>query len=256
MPKSIVLRKVLIYGSFRGLAAPLVLAALLFVLLVESLAAQAAAPTATSDLPSDSLRPGDGVQPVAVEPESSRGVPIFLTFGVGYGQRSDPCSHCSSPQNTESFTGHLSIGKSFGYGIGLGIDTSVWQKGHPGPVIAGDSTAAAGPSSLSNRLGNASLTLSWQVWRVYVRGGGGFAWGHQDIEGVDEEGEATVERASGKGIGYSFGGGITLPLASAISLAIFGNYNVGTYDLTAASGVVERGVTHEYMELGFGLTIR
>ncbi len=256
MPKSIVLRKVLVYGSFRGLAASLVLAGLLFVLLVESLAAHNATPAATSGAPADSLQVADSVQPMAVEPESSGGIPIFFTVGAGYGQRRDPCAYCASPQNTESFTGHFSIGKSFAYGLGLGVDASVWQKGHPGPEIAGDSTTAAVPTSLSNRLGNASLTLSWQVWRLFVRGGGGFAWGHQDIAGLDEEGEATIERASGKGIGYSFGGGITLPLASAISLVIFGNYNVGTYDLSSPSGVVERGVTHEYLELGFGLTIR
>ena len=83
MPKSIVLRKVLICGSFRGLTAYLVLAGLLSVLLVESLAAQAATPAVTSDLPADSLLPGDSVQTVAVEPESSGGVPIFLTFGAG-----------------------------------------------------------------------------------------------------------------------------------------------------------------------------
>jgi len=124
--------------------------------------------------------------------------------------------------------------------------------------VPGDSTATAiaGPVALSNRLGNASLSLSWQVWRLWVRGGGGLAWAYQDIEGVDEEGEAMVERASGKGIGYSFGGGLTLPLAGAISLALFGNYNFGTYDLVSQAGVVECGVTHEYLELGFGLTIR
>ena len=192
------------------------------------------------------------VEPVTVDPESSGGLPIFLTFGAGYGQRNDACAQCTSARNTESFTGHLSVGKYFGYGIGVGIDASVWEKGHPGPEV----TTAVGPTSLSNRLGNASLTLSWQVWRLFVRGGGGVAWGHQDIEGVDGEGEAMVARASGKGIGYSFCGGITLPLASAVSLAILGNYNVGTYDLTAPGGVVERDVRHEYLELGFGLTIR
>ena len=57
MPKSNVLRKVMIYGSFRGLAAALVLAGLLFVLLVESLAAQDAPPAAVSDLAAEQ-RPG------------------------------------------------------------------------------------------------------------------------------------------------------------------------------------------------------
>ena len=111
-------------------------------------------------------------------------------------------------------------------------------------------------ASTSNRLGNASLSLSWQVWRLFLRAGGGFAWGHQDIEGVDESGDATVVRASGKGISYSFGGGLTRPLASSVSLALFGNYNVGSYDLNSPLGVVQRGVEHEYLELGVGLTIR
>lgn len=47
----------MIYGSFRGLAAALVLAGLLFVLLVESLAAQDAPPAAVSDLAAEQ-RPG------------------------------------------------------------------------------------------------------------------------------------------------------------------------------------------------------
>ncbi len=79
MTEPSVLRKVPIYGSFRGLAATLVLAGLLFVLLVESLAAQASTPAAASDLPADSA------QPVAVEPESSGRLPVLLTFGAGYG---------------------------------------------------------------------------------------------------------------------------------------------------------------------------
>ncbi|HIF22650.1 MAG TPA: hypothetical protein EYQ27_12285 [Gemmatimonadetes bacterium] len=94
------------------------------------------------------------------------------------------------------------------------------------------------------------------MWRLFLRAGGGFARAHQDIEGVDESGDATVVRASGKGIGYSFGGGITLPLASSVSLALFGNYNVGSYDLNSPLGVVQRGVEHEYLEPGVGLTIR
>ena len=55
---------------------------------------------------------------------------------------------------------------------------------------------------------------------------------------------------------YSLGGGVTLPLASMVSLAFFGNWNVGTYDLASPEGVLERDSRHEYLELGFGLTIR
>ena len=252
MTKSDVLRKVLIYGPFRGLAAGLVLVGLPAVLVVESLAAQGSPPAAAGDLPADSVQ----AMAVEVRPQASSGLPIFLTVGAGYGQRTDPCAHCASAENTDSFTGHVSVGKYLGYGVGIGIDASVWEKAHPGPRIAADSTAALGPTSLSNRLGNASVSLSWQVWRLFVRAGGGLAWGHQDIEGIAEDGRPTVQRAFGKGVGYSVGAGFTLPLAGAVSMAFFGNYNVGTYDLASPEGVVERGVTHEYLELGFGLTIR
>ncbi|MGY8799434.1 MAG: hypothetical protein ACKVG4_11715 [Longimicrobiales bacterium] len=38
--------------------------------------------------------------------------------------------------------------------------------------------------------------------------------------------------------------------------AIFANYNAGTYDLVSAEGVLQRDARHEYLEMGFGLTIR
>ena len=61
---------------------------------------------------------------------------------------------------------------------------------------------------------------------------------------------------SGLGIGYSAGAGLTLPIASVVSLAFHGNWNVGHYDMIAPQGVSERGLKHEYFELGVGLALR
>ena len=66
----------------------------------------------------------------------------------------------------------------------------------------------------------------------------------------------TVATAKGLGIGYSIGGGATLPLASMVSLVVFSNWNIGSYDLSTPSAVIGRNVKHKYVELGFGLTLR
>ena len=97
----------------------------------------------------------------------------------------------------------------------------------PEPV---HSSAVAVPSTLSNMLGNASISFSYTLWHLYVRAGGGVAWGHQDIEETDESGDVTVIRASGVGIGYSVGAGATLPVYGSVALAFFGNWNHGHYD--------------------------
>jgi hypothetical protein len=105
------LNKIIMYASFRGLAAGLVLAGLLSVLMVESLAAQGTPP--------------DSADAESIAPEPTGGLPVFLTFGAGYGQRSDPCAQCASSENTESFTGHIGVGKYFRYGSGMGVDAFV-----------------------------------------------------------------------------------------------------------------------------------
>lgn len=192
----------------------------------------------------------------SVVEDASGGLPIFLTLGMGYGQRSDPCTNCPSPDDTDSFTGHLSLGRYLGYGLGIGIDASVWKRGHPGPPAAADSAGVQAPTTLSNMLGNASLTLSFQLWRFFVRGGGGLAWVRQDLAGTDADGEPIIVTASGLGIGYSVGGGITLPLGGMASIAFFGNWNVGQYDLMSPTAVLERDAKHEYLELGMGITLR
>lgn len=188
--------------------------------------------------------------PAAVPPAPA--LPLFFTIGLGYGQRFDPCSQCLSAENVDSFTGHLSIGKYLQPGLGIGVDASVWRRGHPGAPGALDSLGVAAPTKLVNQLGNASLTVSYEVWQVFVRGGVGLALGQQDLQ--DTEGVVTM--AKGMGVGYTVGGGVTLPLASMVSLAFFANWNVGSYDMSSPTEVLERGVKHEFVEIGFGLTLR
>lgn len=143
----------------------------------------------------------------------------------------------------------MSIGKYVWRGLAVGLDGSLWKRAHPGvpDTLGGGST-----TSLVNQLGNASLSFSYQTWHVFVRAGVGLALGYQDIQSSS----GSVTRASGKGIGYSFGGGVTLPIASLISLAFFANWNAGSYDLSTAEALIERGVKHKYIEVGFGLTLR
>ena len=186
---------------------------------------------------------------VQAPPESS--IPIFLTVGAGYGQRFDRCAFCPSARNIRSFTGHVSIGKYVAGGLGVSVDASVWRRGHPGlPGV--DSLGAAAPTTLLNQLGNASMSVSYATWHVFVRGGVGVAVRWQDMQ--DPSGDVTT--ASGVGIGYSVGGGAMLPLASLASLAVFVNWNVGRYDLSTPLAVIDRGVKHKFLELGFGLTLR
>ncbi len=196
--------------------------------------------------------PAEPAQALSAMPAEDDGLPIFFLVGVGYGQRFDPCQQCSSPDNIQSFTGHFSIGKYLWKGLGVGIDASAWRRTHPGtPGAASDSTDAS-PTTLVNQLSNASLSFSYELWHVWVRAGIGLAMGYQDLQ----DAEGTVSSASGKGIGYSLGGGFSLPIASMVSLAVFGNWNVGGYDLSTAQEMVQRGARHEYVELGFGLTLR
>lgn len=184
------------------------------------------------------------------------GLPFFATLGLGYGQRSDPCAFCSAPENTDSFTGHLSLGKYIGGGFGVGLDASVWRRSHPGPVVAGEGDAEPAATPLVNQLGNLSLVLSWQTWHAFVRGGVGVAIASQGMEDTQVGQSATVITASGKGVGYTVGGGLTLPLTPLIGVALFANHNVGTYDLTSLHGVLQREAEHRYTEIGFGVTIR
>ena len=96
------------------------------------------------------------------------------------------------------------------------------------------------------------MSLSFATWQVFFRAGVGVALGWQDIQ--DPSGDITT--ASGVGIGYSVGGGATLPLASLGSLVVFANWNAGFYPLSTPVALIERGVKHKYIEIGFGLTLR
>jgi hypothetical protein len=202
--------------------------------------------------PLDAQDPPPDTAAAAVQaPPAGGGLPIFLTVGLGYGQRFDRCAYCASTRNIRSFTGHVSLGKYVAGGLGVGVNASVWRRGHPG-VPGVDSLGATVPTTLVNQLGNVSMTLSFATWHVFVRAGVGVAMRWQDMQ--DSGGDITT--ASGTGVGYSLGGGATFPLASLASLVVFVNWNVGRYDLATPVAVIERGVKHKYVELGFGLTVR
>lgn len=194
--------------------------------------------------------------PDTTAPPAAAGLPVFATLGLGYGLRWSDCALCASPEDNESFSGHLGVGRPLGHGLGVGLDVSVWRRTRPGPPSAADSSGARAGTRLSNMLGNASLSFSYHIAFAYVRAGGGLAWGHQDQELTNGEAEPVVARASGVGIGYSAGAGFTLPVHSVISLVFFGNWNYGTYDMASPEGVVLRGASHRYLELGVGLTAR
>ncbi len=184
------------------------------------------------------------------------GLPVFATLGFAFGQRRDGCALCVSPDDDESFSAHLSVGKYLVGGLGVGVDGSMWKRSRPigpGAVAAGDAEA---PTALANTLGNASLVFSVERWHLFVRGGGGLAWGSQDTTESDSDGEISVVPLSGMGIGYTVGAGLTLPLHPMVSLAFFGNYNVGRYDLSSPGGAVHRDAMHEVVELGVGVTLR
>ncbi len=205
----------------------------------------------------DAPPPGDpaSVRPPAAAAGTSK-LPIFFTAGFAFGRRSDACSLCASPENKDSFSAHASLGKYLGHGLGVGIDASVWRRTHPGPTLDPDSTGAPQPTSLGNTLGNASVTFSWQVWHVWIRAGGGLAWARQDVVREEEGAGPVVEQASGLGIGYSAGAGVTIPVAGPVSLAFYANLNGGRYDLVSPTAVLQRGAEHRYVEVGVGLTLR
>ena len=204
----------------------------------------------TAQTPADSASVADSLTAPGLT------LPVTVVLGVGYGERSDECFLCDSPENNKSFTGYLSIGRPLGHGLGISLDASVWMKGRPGTPGAVDENGVPTPSSLRNMLGNLSASVFLEVWQVWVRAGGGMAFGSQDLEMTAADGSMAVHTARGFGVGYSAGAGFTIPLASVASLAVFGNYNVGTYDMVSPQGLTERGARHEYLELGIGVSAR
>lgn len=140
--------------------------------------------------------------PASVASKSSPGasrLPASLLLGVGFGRRSDPCAVCPSPENTDSFTGHVSLSRPLGHGFGVGVDGSVWRRSHPGPLGAPDSTGVPSPTKLGSTLGNVSVTFSFEIWQLFFQAGGGVAWASQDL--VPGGGVATVGGAGGAAAG-------------------------------------------------------
>lgn len=202
---------------------------------------------------SDSISVADSLSP---DPERKGGLPVFLVLGLGYGSRNDACVLCESPEDNKSFTGHLSLGRPLGYGFGVGLDVSVWRRGRPGTPLPPDSTGVPGETSLANTLGNLSVSFSYDFWHLYLRAGGGLAFGSQDLETTDANDNPLIHTASGWGVGYSAGLGLKIPVASVVSLSLFGNWNVGHYDMISPQGLTERQARHQFLELGAGLAIR
>lgn len=194
---------------------------------------------------------------------SASGPPVSIVLGIGWGMRQDDCIGCAEAQNTDSFSGHLALTKPLVAGLGVGLDASVWQRGHPAPAGAtrpGDGSGAAGDGAdsprLTNRLANLSVVFSYQAGYLYLRGGVGGALGWADLVEDDGNGGAVIATASGKGVGFTAGGGLLLPVAGNLGLAFYANWNYGKYDLTSPTAVVARDATHDYLELGVGIAFR
>jgi opacity protein-like surface antigen len=105
-------------------------------------------------------------------------------------------------------------------------------------------------------LANISVSFSYDYWHLFVRAGAGVAYGSKDLEKENPSGDIIVHRASGWGPGYTLGAGVAIPLASMVSLAFYGNWNVGHYDMVSPQGLIERDAKHQYLELGVGVTVR
>ena len=173
-----------------------------------------------SAVAADSLAAPAGFQP-----------PVHAVLGLGYGMRSDDCVLCESPDENKSFSGYLGVTRPLWKGLGVGLDVSVWMRGRPGTPGPLDGEGVPEPTKLSNMLGNLSVSVTYDVWHVFARVGAGLSFGSKDLEMENPQGDIIVHTASGFGPGISAGGGVTIPIASPVSLAIFGNWNMGQYDM-------------------------
>lgn len=196
-------------------------------------------------------------------------LPVKVILGLSYGIRVDDCVLCANPQDNKSFSGHLSVVRPLYNGIGVGLDASVWRRGRPGTPLPPDSTGTVQGTTLANTLGNLSVSFSYEASRVFVRAGVGAAYGAQAREVApppDPEADPTdppdadlrplVDTASGFGVGYSVGGGVTVPIASVVSLAFYLNWNEGFYDMLSPLGTTARDARHRYLEMGIGVALR
>lgn len=179
---------------------------------------------------------------------------FFLTVGIAQAVRWGDCPLCAPTEDANSFTGHLRIGRSLTGGLGMGVAISVWRQRRPSLVQPAD-TAGITPQ-LTTTLGNASLSFSYQLWQLYARAGAGLGFGSYDIEEVDEAGAVTLVSATGLGVGYSLGGGLDIPVSGPVAVTMFGNWNVGFYDLNAKGKRLASNTRHDFFEFGLGLSIR
>jgi len=182
--------------------------------------------------------------------------PVYAVLGFGYGIRNDGCVLCESPEEDKSFSAYLGVVRPLWKGVGIGLDVSVWRRGRPGTPGPPDGEGIPEPTSLANMLGNLSVSFSYDFWHLFVRAGGGVAFGSKDLEMENPEGAIIVHTASGWGPGFSAGAGVTVPIASVVSLAFYGNWNMGRYDMVSPQGLIERGAEHQYLEFGVGVAMR
>lgn len=213
------------------------------------------APAAALAQAPDSVAPADS----AALQAAASGFPVPLTLGLAWGIRTDNCVSCAEPENLSSFSVHLGVTKPLLGGLGVGLDVSVWRRGHPAPegaTVPGEEVDPLAPPKLTNMLANASVTFSYRVRYLWVRAGVGPALAWTDVVETEGTGGGTIVTASGKGVGYTVGGGLSLPLAGPIHLAFYANWNAGSYDLSGPNAVLARGASHEYLELGMGIALR
>jgi hypothetical protein len=182
--------------------------------------------------------------------------PVYAVLGLGYGMRRDGCVLCESPEEDRSFSAYLGVVRPLWKGLGVGLDVNVWRRGRPGTPGPLDGEGVPEPTSLANMLGNISISFSYDFWHLFVRAGAGMAFGSQDLEMENPEGDIIVHTASGWGPGFSAGAGATVPVANMVSLAFYGNLNVGHYDMVSPQGLIERDAKHQYLEVGVGVAMR
>jgi hypothetical protein len=183
-------------------------------------------------------------------------IPVHAVLGFGYGMRNDGCVLCESPRENRSFSAHLSVVRPIWNNVGVGLDVSAWRKSRPGTPGPLDPEGIPEPTSLANMLGNASVSVSYDYWHLFVKAGVGLAFGSKDLEMENSQGDVIIHTASGFGPGFTAGAGVTVPVASMVSLAFYGNWNMGRYDMVSPQGLIERDATHQYLELGIGVAVR
>jgi len=194
--------------------------------------------------------------PDSVVEQGSPLPPVYAVLGLGYGMRSDGCVLCESPEEDSSFSVYLGVVRPLGKGFGVGLDVNLWRRGRPGTPGPLDPEGVPEPIPLSNTLANLSVSFSYDYWQLFVHAGAGLAFGSQDLEMENPEGAIIIHTASGLGPGFTAGAGITIPVASMVSLAFYGNLNVGHYDMVSPQGLTERSAKHQYLELGVGVGMR